>query len=121
MNSMTILPIFKSLLNILKEEKKKKPASARCPSNARSELCFEPSSGPPESVRPGRGDSWRSCLNKGTEQQRKPVFIFMGDKKGFQTQKRSPLKLNLLDEGYANYLKKRNPIMFSKFCNSLFN
>lgn len=41
--------------------------------------------------------------------------------KGFPNTKRSPLKLNSLDEGYANYLEEQNPTMFSKLCNSLFN
>lgn len=44
-----------------------------------------------------------------------------GRQKGFPNTKRSPLKLNSLDEGYANYLEKQNPTMFSKFCSSLFN
>ena len=41
--------------------------------------------------------------------------------KAFPNTKRSPLKLNSLDEGYANYLEEQNPTMFSKLRNSLFN
>lgn len=63
--------------------------------------------------RPGEAALMQGTLHKAR-------FYLRGRQKGFQTQK-SPLKLNSLDEGYANHLEKQNPTMFSKFCNSPFN
>lgn len=67
------------------------------------------------------GTTKETALTEADSKAESPFLSSRETKKGFQTLKRSPLKLNSLDEGYANYLKKRNPVMFSKFCNSLFN
>lgn len=62
------------------------------------------------------GDQWASTawgqqkklLQPRQRVKQKARFYLHARQKGFPNTKRSPLKLNSLDEGYANYLKKRN-------------